>query len=90
MEFCKTCGNILLPKRKTNEILCKVCNKSFAMKGKEKKKLEQYKKVTVKKTVKEDKKRIYRTVVVVAKSKTKSMTEDEREAFGELLELSGD
>jgi DNA-directed RNA polymerase subunit M/transcription elongation factor TFIIS len=91
MEFCEECGNILLPKKKENKLFCRVCKKDFPVKAKEKKILEQYKKVTTKKNLKYlEKKRALKTAVVVVKSKTKSMTEEEREAFGELLEMSGE
>ncbi len=89
MEFCADCGNILLPKKKTNELLCRVCKTSIPIKGKEKKKLDQYKKATSKKN-KTEKRRALRTAIIVEQSSKKSMTEDEREAFGELLEMSGE
>ena len=91
MEFCAECGNILLPKKKTNELFCRVCKTSIPIKGKEKGKLEQYRKVTIAKNNKRtEKKRALRTAIIVEQSTKKSMTEDEREAFGELLEMSGE
>ncbi len=92
MEFCKKCGNILLPKKKTDELFCRVCKESFPVGGKEKKMLEQYKKATASKREKEhERKRALKTAVVIATAaKNKSMTEDDREAYGELFELSGE
>lgn len=92
MEFCADCGNILLPKKQTNELFCRVCKTSIPIKGKEKVKLDHYKKAAAtKKSKKAEKQRALRTAVIVEQDKrNKSMTEDEREAYGELLEMSGD
>lgn len=89
MEFCKECGNILLPKKKTNELFCRICNKSFSVEDKEKSKLEHYKKASNKKNIsKEEKKRALKTAIIEQTTRVKSMTEEDREAFGELLEMS--
>ncbi|RLI61807.1 MAG: hypothetical protein DRO88_12590 [Promethearchaeia archaeon] len=94
MEFCPECGNILLPKKRSQELYCKVCNKSFPLKEiKDKEKIKLYKSASqgkVKKSkVKE--KLVRRTTVIVEEThKSPSISQDEREAFGELFEMSGD
>lgn len=91
MEFCPQCGNILLPKKRSNELYCRVCQESFPIDAKkDKEKIEQYKKVKKNKHKLDEKRRALKTPVIEKSEKTKSMTEDEREAFGELLEMSGD
>lgn len=91
MEFCPECGNILLPKKRTKELFCRVCQKGFTLDEKiDKDKFEQYKKVKKNKSKVDEKRRALKTAIIEKSEKSKSMTEDEREAFGELLEMSGD
>ena len=92
MEFCKHCMNILLPRKNhPNALFCRVCDKSFPIKGtKDKKKIEQYKKVTKTHPNIGEKKRALKTAIIETTEKVKSMTEDDREAYGELLEFSGE
>ena len=58
--------------------------------SKDKEKFEVYKKVKKDKSKVDEKRRALKTAVIEKSEKSKSMTEDEREAFGELLEMSGD
>ncbi len=91
MEFCPDCGNILLPKKRTKELFCRVCQKSFPLdETKDNEKFEQYRKVKKNKAKIDEKRRALKTAVIEKSEKSKSMTEDEREAYGELLEMSGD
>lgn len=91
MKFCPICGNFLYPKKHSDEMFCRVCNKSFTLKE-----LGESKSKESKKTVKErdfykkEKKRALKTMVITETKKEKSMTEEEREAFGELFEYSED
>ncbi|MHA1584915.1 MAG: hypothetical protein ACTSVU_04785 [Promethearchaeota archaeon] len=89
MKFCPDCGNILLPKKRSHELFCRVCQKTFPME-KEDDSIKIYKKVKKINSKEHEKKRAFRTAVIVDTKKSKSMTEDEREAYGELLEMSGD
>ena len=91
MEFCQHCQNILLPRRKQQDLFCKICDKSFPMK-KATKPQSPYinRKVQQKRSQQLERTRALKTAVVTeATSKLKSISEDEREAFGELLMGSG-
>jgi len=94
MEFCPDCANILLPKKRENQLFCKVCDKSFPLKAKkDKEKIKHYKSVSkdVGKKSKVKKKLALRTSIIIEDvRKTPSISQDEREAFGELLEMSGE
>ena len=94
MEFCETCGNILLPKKRENLLVCKVCDKTFPLKEKkDKEKIKHYKSATqdsAKKTKVKKKLALISTAIIQDATKVPSMSQDEREAFGELLEMSGE
>jgi len=92
MQFCNECGNILLPKKRQNLLFCKVCDKTFPLK-KDKDKIKHYKSATqdsAKKTKVKKKLALISTAIIQDARKVPSMTQDEREAFGELLEMSGE
>ena len=91
MEFCEECGNILLPKKRKNLLYCKVCDKDFPLT--EDKKIKEYKSATqdiVKKTKVKKKLTLISTAIIENVRKTPSISQDERDAFGELLEMSGE
>lgn len=89
MKFCPECGNILLPKKGSTELFCRTCNKIIKVDvKKEKEALEQYKRTKKSKGKETEKKRALKTAVIEEPVKVKSMTEDEREAYGELFELT--
>ncbi len=94
MEFCEACGNILLPKKRTETLYCKVCDKTFPLKEKkDKDKIKHYKSATkdsAKKTKVKKKLALISTAIIQDVRKVPSMSQDEREAFGELLEMSGE
>ncbi len=94
MEFCKDCGNILLPKKRSDELYCKICDKSFPLKEKkDKEKIKHYKSVSkdvIKKTKVKKKLALRTSVIIEDVRKVPSISQDEREAFGELLEMSGE
>jgi DNA-directed RNA polymerase subunit M/transcription elongation factor TFIIS len=73
MQFCPECESILLPKRNSNDLFCRVCNKTFkAEKGK-----ADYK---MKSKIEKDRVRS-KTAVVETRSRTQSISEEERRAF---------
>ena len=73
MQFCPECESILLPKRNTNDLFCRVCNKTFkAEKGK-----ADYK---MKSKIEKDRVRS-KTAVVETRSRSQSISEEERRAF---------
>ena len=88
MQFCKECGNILLPKKRTNELFCKVCDKTFPLK--EKKIYKSATLETAKKTKVKKKLALISATIIEDVRKIPSISQDEREAFGELLEMSGE
>ena len=92
MEFCKKCSNILLPRKKTQDLYCRVCDKSFPMKKKNTiHKPHINKQVQKKKSQQLERRRALRTAVITeSQSKLKSISEAEREAFGENLKMSGE
>ncbi len=84
--FCQDCGNILLPKRRTNTLYCRICDKDYPMdKG-----LNQYKKVERKTaSIKEkNKKQILKTAIIEETKKGPSISEEERAAYEDLFEAS--
>ena len=87
MEFCKICGNILLPKKKKSVLFCKVCEKEFPVKDKAK--LGRYKKAKKTKKITEKHKAL-KTAIVEESHTGPAITEDEREAYKELFEGSGE
>jgi len=92
LEFCVTCGNILLPKKRTETLYCKVCDKTFPLK-KDKDKIKHYKSAVqdkFKKTKVKKKLALVSAAIIQDVRKTPSISQDEREAFGELLEMSGE
>ena len=94
MEFCETCGNILLPKKRTETLYCKVCDKTFPLKEKkDKDKIKHYRSAVQdisKKTKVKKKLALISTAIIEDVRKAPSISQDEREAFGELLEMSGE
>lgn len=94
MEFCNTCGNILLPKKRENLLYCKVCDKAFPLKEKkDKEKIKLYKSAVqdkAKKTKLKKKLALISAAIIQDVRKVPSISQDEREAFGELLEMSGE
>ena len=88
MQFCENCGNILLPKKRTETLYCKVCDKTFPLK--EKKEYKSATLETAKKTKVKKKLALISTAIIEESSKVPSISQDEREAFGELLEMSGE
>lgn len=89
MEFCKNCSNILLPRKKLNDLYCRVCDKSFPVRKAIKSSSRIDRKIQQKRSQQLERTRALKTAVVTeTTSKLKSMTEDEREAFGELLHQS--
>jgi len=88
MEFCKTCGNILLPKKRKETLYCKVCDKTFPLK--EKKIYKSSAQNISKKTKVKKKLTLISTAIIEDVRKAPSISQDEREAFGELLEMSGE
>ncbi len=73
MQFCPDCESILLPKRNSNDLFCRVCNKTFkAEKGKADYKMKS----------KIDKDRVRsKTAIVESRNRSQSISEDERRAF---------
>ena len=94
LEFCPDCSNILLPKKRTNELFCKICQKSFPLKEKkDKEKIKHYKSASedaVKKTKAKKKLALRSSTIIEEIRKAPSISQDEREAFGELFEMSGE
>ncbi|WP_457557826.1 hypothetical protein [Candidatus Harpocratesius sp.] len=89
MKFCPICSNLLYPKKHSDELYCRICKKSFPVDkvgGSENKNVQ--KKLKNRNFYKKEKKRALKTMVITETKKEKSMTEEEREAFGELFELS--
>ena len=87
MQFCKECGNMLLPKKKKNVLYCRVCEKDFPV-GKAKSKISDYKKLKKSTQKKKEKERALRTTIVTVDDKQPSISKDEREAFREMLSIS--
>ncbi len=94
MEFCEDCGNILLPKKRSDEFFCKICQKSFPLKEKkDKEKIKHYKSASedaVKKSKAKKKLALRSSTIIEEIRKAPSISQDEREAFGELFEMSGE
>jgi len=94
MEFCEACGNILLPKKRTETLYCKVCDKTFPLKlRKDKEKIKHYKSGALDKTKNTKVKKklaLVSAAIIEDIRKAPSISQDEREAFGELLEMSGE
>ncbi len=86
MKFCEDCGNILLPKKKL--LYCKVCDKTFPLK--EKKAYKSGSQDIGKKSKLKKKLALRTSVIIEDVRKTPSISQDERDAFGELLEMSGE
>ena len=87
MQFCKECGNMLLPKKKKNSLYCKVCDKEFAI-GKEKEKLEEYKKTKKTNAKKKLNARAMKTAIVTEDAASPAISEEERDAYEEYFEMS--
>ncbi|MHA1776541.1 MAG: hypothetical protein DRO88_03245 [Promethearchaeia archaeon] len=84
--FCPVCGNILLPKRRTQTLYCKICNKEYPMTEE----MKQYKKVERNKASqkKKEKKQVLKTPIIEESEKKPSISEDERDAFEDLFEAT--
>jgi len=76
MEFCPECDGILLPKKGTNELYCRICKKTYKMEDINKNLKNDYK-ITHKTVHKVSSK----TAIMEVKEKTKAISEDERKAF---------
>ncbi|MHA1730217.1 MAG: hypothetical protein ACTSWY_16020 [Promethearchaeota archaeon] len=76
MKFCPDCESILLPRKKKNELYCKVCDKIFKM-DKEKSKTESEYRIQRKMT----RDLIPKTAVIHKKEKKHSITEEDRRGF---------
>lgn len=76
VQFCPDCESILLPKRNSTDLFCRVCNKTF----KAEKDKADYK---MKSQIDRDSKNRIRskTAVVETGRHTQSISEDERRAF---------
>ena len=73
MKFCPQCEGLLLPKRNTDELFCRVCNKSF----KPEKGQADYK---MKSKIEKDRVRA-KTAIVERPAHSQSISEEERRAF---------
>ncbi|MHA1111140.1 MAG: hypothetical protein ACTSRE_08555 [Promethearchaeota archaeon] len=73
MMFCPVCESILLPKRNTDELFCRVCDKSF----KPDKEQADYK---MKSKIEKDRVRS-KTAIVETRANTQSISDAERKAF---------
>lgn len=84
--FCQDCGNILLPKRRTQTLYCRICNKEYPMDEEYK----QYKKVERKAASlkKKNKKQTLKTAIIEESHKKPSISEEDRAAFEDLFEAS--
>jgi DNA-directed RNA polymerase subunit M/transcription elongation factor TFIIS len=73
MQFCPICEALLIPRRGSTELFCRICNKTFkAVDGQ-----ADYK---MKSKIEKDRVRS-KTAVVESRSHTQSISEDERRAF---------
>lgn len=72
MQFCEFCESILLPKRNSDEVFCRVCKKTFKTKNK-----ADYK---MKSKIEKDRVRS-KTAIVERRAGTQSISEAERRAF---------
>lgn len=77
MEFCPECDGILLPKKGSNELYCKVCDKSFKLDSKNKSNLK--KEYLIKTQVKN---RVGgKTAILEKKNLSKAISDEDRRAF---------
>jgi len=81
MQFCPECESILLPKRNSNELYCRVCKKTFKPDGK-----TDYK---MKSKIEKDRIRS-KTAVVEDQRNSRSISEEERRAFEDFFMDSED
>ncbi len=72
MQFCPECEGLLIPKRNTTELFCRVCNKSFKPEGQ-----ADYK---MKSKIEKDRVRS-KTAIVETRVYSQSISEEERRAF---------
>ncbi|QEE15921.1 hypothetical protein DSAG12_01748 [Promethearchaeum syntrophicum] len=82
-----------MPKKRSDELFCKICQKSFPLKEKkDKEKIKHYKSASdvVKKTKAKKKLALKSSTIIEEIRKAPSISQDEREAFGELFEMSGE
>ena len=80
MQFCEFCEGLLIPKRNTDELFCRVCNKTFKTKNKADYKMQA--------KIEKDRVRS-KTAIVETRAGTQSISEDERRAFEDYF-TSGD
>ncbi|MHA1338890.1 MAG: hypothetical protein ACTSRZ_02800 [Promethearchaeota archaeon] len=85
MEFCPECDSVLLPKRGTNELYCRVCKKTYKV---EKTKDDLKKEYRINHRVAH--KASTKTAIVTKKEITHSISEDERRAFEDYFSSSMD
>jgi len=84
--FCKECGNILLPKRRTDTLHCRICHKDFPM---EENTLQvKQKKKSTAADVERKKKQSHRTAIIEETSKSPSISEEDRDAYEDFFEVS--
>ncbi|MBD3351335.1 MAG: hypothetical protein GF364_07590 [Candidatus Lokiarchaeota archaeon] len=83
MEFCPECDSILLPKKGSDELWCRICQKSFKIK----------KKSSIKKDYRINHKMKHKisgkTAVFVKKEKAKAISSDDRRAFEDYFSSDG-
>ena len=73
MQFCPDCESILLPKRNSKDLFCRVCNKTFkAEKGKADYKMQS--------KIEKDRIRA-KTAIVEERRRSKSISDEERRAY---------
>ncbi|MBN2157474.1 MAG: hypothetical protein JW776_15620 [Candidatus Lokiarchaeota archaeon] len=72
MQFCPDCESILLPKRNSNELYCRVCKKTFKVEGN-----PDYK---IKSKIEKDRVRS-KTAIVEERKHSQAISEEERRAF---------
>lgn len=85
MEYCDRCGNILLPKKATGTLLCRICNTEIPMSESNR---AQYKSCVHKKRKKDAQK--YKTAIVTAADHHHDILPEDREAYEDIFKGSGD
>ena len=82
MQFCSQCEGLLIPKRNTDELYCRICDKSIKIKGKADYKMQKLTNNTHQKVRS-------KTAVIEQRTRSKSISEEERRAFEDYF-TSGD
>lgn len=88
MKFCEKCGNVLLPKKNKSVLFCKVCNKEISISD-PKEDLTEYKRRNQNKKKIETKKAL-KTAIIRENENKELITEEERDAYEDLFEVSED